>query len=75
MQIRTQTPKSELIKNTKGITLMHKFFQQYTDSTIILEYPPQSNPPRYKIISKTDELISSYTYEPTDTTWKSISKK
>ncbi|MDQ0964630.1 hypothetical protein QFZ20_000033 [Flavobacterium sp. W4I14] len=52
---------------TKGITPMHKFFQQYADSTIVIEYPTQSfEPPSYKIISKKTGILNCFSYNAID---------
>jgi hypothetical protein len=60
---------------TKGITPMHKIFQQFADSTIIIEYANQSSdPPAYKIISKSNDTINTFTYYPLDTTTKKFLK-
>ncbi|MBT2561213.1 hypothetical protein J7E50_10260 [Pedobacter sp. ISL-68] len=59
----------------KGITPMHKIFQQFADSTIIIEYPSQSSdPPSYKIVSKSNDTINTFTYFPLDTTSKNFIK-
>lgn len=60
---------------SKGITPMHKIFQQLADSTIIIEYSSQSsNPPSYKIISKSNDTVNAFTYLPSDTTIKNFTK-
>jgi hypothetical protein len=52
---------------TKGITPMHKFFQQFADSTIVIEYPTQSfEPPSYKIISKKSGILNCFSYNAID---------
>jgi len=62
-----------LDRYTQGITPMHKFFQQYTDSTIIVEYQVEGYTPKYRILTKTNDIVNSYYYEPLDTTWQKIS--
>ncbi|MDQ0964629.1 hypothetical protein QFZ20_000032 [Flavobacterium sp. W4I14] len=60
--------------NPEGsITPMHKFFQQYADSTIIREYRIVGGPPIYRVLTKTDNMINSFCYEAIDTTWRNIS--
>jgi len=52
---------------TKGITPMHKFFEEFADSTIIIEYPTQSfEPPSYKIISKKSGILNCFSYNAID---------
>lgn len=65
--------QDELIRYTQGITPMHKFFQQYADSTIIREYRIEGRPPMYRILTKTDNMVNSFCYEAMDTTWRNIS--
>ncbi|WP_157263237.1 hypothetical protein [Pedobacter sp. R20-19] len=59
-----------------GITPMHKFFQQYTDSTIIVEYSQVADgrPSFYRVISKTGDLVDAFKYEPVDTSYYSVFK-
>lgn len=58
-----------------GITPMHKFFQKYTDSTIIVEYGNLSyGPSYYRILTKTGDFINAFKYEPLDTTYYPIFK-
>lgn len=54
-----------------GITPMHKFFQQSTDSTIIIEYShiADSRPSFYRVLSKTGDLVQAFKYEPVDTSY------
>lgn len=60
--------------NPEGsVTPMHKFFQQYADSTIIREYRIEGRPPIYRILTKTDNMVNSFCYEAIDTTWRKIS--
>ncbi|RZL63307.1 MAG: hypothetical protein EOO93_07955 [Pedobacter sp.] len=52
---------------SKGVTPMHKFFQEFADSTIIMEYSTQSwEPPSYKIISKKSGILNCFTYTAID---------
>lgn len=52
------------------ITPMHKFFQKYGDSTLIIEYPTDSfDPPSYKIVSNVNDTVNCFTYIPLDTTY------
>lgn len=52
---------------TKGITPMHKIFQQFADSTIIIEYANQSSdPPSYKVISKKSGILNCFSYNAID---------
>lgn len=61
---------------TLGITPMHKFFQQYADSTIIIEYWSDSYDGRtYSIISKTGVIVNTFTYAPIDSSWKNLMDK
>lgn len=65
-----------LFRYTQGITPMHKFFQQYADSTIIIEYAnvPDGKPSIYKLISKTGNFVNTFSYNPADTTYYSLYK-
>ncbi|MCX2573883.1 hypothetical protein [Pedobacter sandarakinus] len=46
---------------------MHKFFQQYADSTIVIEYPTQSfEPASYKIISNKSGILNCFSYNAID---------
>ncbi|WP_421944578.1 hypothetical protein [Pedobacter sp.] len=59
---------------TKGITPMHKFFQKYADSTIIIEYDTDSYEPHpYRIISRAGKSVNTFSYEPIDNSWKTLS--
>ncbi|MCX2573885.1 hypothetical protein [Pedobacter sandarakinus] len=59
---------------SKGVTPMHKFFQQYADSTIFIEYSTEGyDPPKYKVLTKTDDFANTFVYEAIDTTWYKIS--
>ncbi|MCX2573881.1 hypothetical protein [Pedobacter sandarakinus] len=52
---------------SKGVTPMHKFFQQYADSTIVIEYPTQSfEPASYKIISNKSGILNCFSYNAID---------
>jgi len=55
------------LAQSKGVTPMHEFFQQYADSTIIIEYSNQSfEPPSYKIISKKSGILNCFYYKAID---------
>ncbi|WP_421938289.1 hypothetical protein [Pedobacter sp.] len=60
----------------RGVTPMHKFFQQYTDSTIIVEYSQVADgrPSFYRVISKTGDLVDAFKYEPVDSSYYSVFK-
>lgn len=69
-----QVNKAQFIATPK-VTPMHKFFQQYADSTVIIEYQNEGNEPtKYRLICKKEGLINAFIYEPIDTSWKLISK-
>lgn len=59
-----------------GVTPMHKFFQQYTDSTIIVEYSQvaEGRPSFYRVISKTGDLVDAFKYEPVASSYYSVFK-
>lgn len=63
------------LERSSGITPMHKFFQQYADSTIIMEYPTDSySATSYKIISNKDNFVNAFSYTPLDTSFYSSFK-
>ncbi|KQR69862.1 hypothetical protein ASF92_14270 [Pedobacter sp. Leaf176] len=46
---------------------MHKFLQDFADSTIVIEYPTQSyDSPAYKILSKTRGIVNCFVYQAID---------
>lgn len=57
--------------NTRGVTPMHKFFQQYADSTLIIEFAnlEDGKPSAYKLLSKTDNFVNTFIYLPADTSY------
>jgi hypothetical protein len=70
-----QTP-NEGYTNTRGVTPMHKFFQQYADSTLIIESANLADgmPSSYTLVSKTDGFVNIFNYKTNDTTWYNLSK-
>ncbi|WP_421938288.1 hypothetical protein [Pedobacter sp.] len=74
MVVTIQISKAQFIATPK-VTPMHKFFQQYADSTVIIEYQNEGNEPtKYRLICKREGLINVFIYEPIDTSWKLVSK-
>lgn len=54
---------------SKGIMPLHKFFQQYADSTIVMEYDNDSyDNNAYLIISKTEKFVNCFKYDAVDPT-------
>ncbi len=64
------------MRYSKGVTPMHKFFQQYADSTIIIEYAnvPDGKPSSYQLISKTGSFVNTFNYKPLDTAYYPLYK-
>jgi len=63
--------QDNFMRYSQGITPMHKFFQQYADTTIIIEYAnvPDGKPSSYKLITKTGSFVNAFSYNPVDTTY------
>lgn len=56
---------------TKGITPMHKFFQKFADSTLIIEYAKNTSAPTdYQIIIKTNDTVNCFIYYPGNAKFK-----
>ncbi|MBT2561212.1 hypothetical protein J7E50_10255 [Pedobacter sp. ISL-68] len=68
--------QDELMRYSLGQTPMHKFFQQFADSTIIIEYAnvPDGKPSSYKLISKTGSFVNTFNYDPLDTAYYPLYK-
>ncbi|KQR69864.1 hypothetical protein [Pedobacter sp. Leaf176] len=64
------------LKYSQGVTPLHKFFQQYADSTIIIEYANATDgkPSSYKLISRTGDFVNTFYYRPIDTAYYSSFK-
>ncbi|MDQ1142927.1 hypothetical protein [Pedobacter agri] len=59
-----------------GISPMHRFFQHYTDSTIVIEYSrlADGRPSFYRLLSKTGDFVNAFKYEPIDSSYYSVFK-